>query len=284
MAFQGFYCKIGLLTLSYWQSMAIFFNLDPVAFTILGVGIRWYGLCFATGVWLVCTCLEYDRSFQSLFSSKKQFEHFIFALLIGVLLGAKAGYLLFYTPSYAFWSTLFSPAGLSFHGALLGLILSLLGFSYQVKIPFIKLTDKIAEYVPLGLFLGRIGNFLNSELWGRATGSSWGFIFQRTDPLLLTRHPSQLYEACAEGLLLWTMLQLIRIRYPYDGMMSSSFLVLYGLLRAIIEHWREPDQHLGLFFFSLTMGQILCLVMILLGFALMRVYRVIDCKNQTVVD
>jgi phosphatidylglycerol:prolipoprotein diacylglycerol transferase len=225
--------------------MLFHFNLDPVAITVAGLSIHWYGLCFATGVWIVCFLLESDHSFQCLFKSKKQLDSFILVLLIGTMIGAKLGYLAFYTPQHLLFETLFSLSGLSFHGAVMGVVLAIFIFSAHSQIAFIRLTDRAAFYTPLGLFFGRIGNFLNSELWGRPTGEPWGIIFEKTDKLLLPRHPSQLYEAFGEGLLLWILLRAISKRYKFDGLLSSSFMIGYGLLRLIIEQWRQPDAHIG---------------------------------------
>jgi phosphatidylglycerol:prolipoprotein diacylglycerol transferase len=161
--------------------MLFHFNLNPVAIKIAGLSIHWYGLCFATGVWIVCFLLERDNSFQSLFKSKKQLDAFILLLLIGTIIGAKLGYLVFYTPQHLFLQTLCSASGLSFHGAVIGVVVAIFIFSLHSKIAFIRLTDRAALYTPLGLFFGRIGNFLNSELWGRPTGGQWGIIFEKTD-------------------------------------------------------------------------------------------------------
>jgi phosphatidylglycerol:prolipoprotein diacylglycerol transferase len=249
--------------------MIVVFNFDPVALQLYGLTLYWYGICFAFGVWVVCTGLESDKKLRSLLVSKKEFDHFITLLLIGVLFGAKLGYLFFYTPLHLFPAILCSPAGLSFHGAVCGAIIAILGFSYRYHLSFIQLIDQVAYHIPKGLFFGRIGNFLNSELWGRPTESNWGVIFQRTDSLMVPRYPSQLYEALGEGLVLWWLLSFIRKRYPYDGAISSFFLIGYGLVRFIIEQWRQPDYQVGFVLGLLTMGQILCSIMIFFGIVLL---------------
>jgi phosphatidylglycerol:prolipoprotein diacylglycerol transferase len=154
---------------------------------------------------------------------------------------------------------------LSFHGGLLGVILSLLVFCKRKEIEFLRLMDGVALSMPIGLGLVRIGNFLNGELYGRATNGEWGFVFP-TDPFGLLRHPSQLYESFGEGLVLFVILLIISKFTKIKGIVSSCFLIFYGLIRFIIEFYRQPDAHIGYVAFdSLSMGQILCLPMILIG-------------------
>ena len=155
--------------------------------------------------------------------------------------------------------------GLSFHGGLMGVVISLFVFSKRKNIEFLRLIDGVALSMPIGLGLVRIGNFLNGELYGRPTDSEWGFIFP-TDPFGLLRHPSQLYESFGEGILLFVILMTVNKLTKINGIISSCFLIFYGLIRFIIEYYRQPDAHIGYVAFdSLSMGQILCIPMIVIG-------------------
>ena len=155
--------------------------------------------------------------------------------------------------------------GLSFHGGLIGVILALIIFCKKKNIPFLRLTDGVTLAMPIGLGIVRIGNFLNGELYGKATNGEWGFIFP-TDPFGLLRHPSQLYESFGEGLILFLLLFLINSKTNMKGIVSSFFLIFYGSIRFIIEFYRQPDSHMGYIAFdTLSMGQILCIPMIVMG-------------------
>ena len=183
--------------------------------------------------------------------------------------GGRIGYMFFYGTNQLISDPLslfyIWQGGLSFHGGLVGVILSLLLFCKRKKIEFLRLMDGVALSMPIGLGLVRIGNFLNGELYGKATNGEWGFIFP-TDPFGLLRHPSQLYESFGEGLVLFVILLIISKFTKIKGMVSSCFLIFYGLIRFIIEFYRQPDAHIGYVAFdSLSMGQILCLPMILIG-------------------
>ena len=159
--------------------------------------------------------------------------------------------------------------GLSFHGGLIGVLISLFVFSKKYSLSFLRLLDAVAIAMPIGLCLVRIGNFLNGELYGKATNGDWGFIFP-TDPFGILRHPSQLYESFGEGLVLFVILFLISTKTNIKGMVSSSFLIFYGSIRFIIELFRQPDAHMGYIAFdSLSMGQLLCIPMIIAGFLIL---------------
>jgi phosphatidylglycerol:prolipoprotein diacylglycerol transferase len=158
--------------------------------------------------------------------------------------------------------------GLSFHGGLIGVIVSLYFYSYQHKISFLRLADSICAAMPIGLGLVRIGNFLNGELYGRPTDGTWGFIFP-TDPYGFTRHPSQLYEAVFEGLVLFMLLIFISAKSNKHGVISGSFLLAYGLIRFFIEYFRQPDSHMGFVALQLSMGQLLSIPMVIIGLILL---------------
>jgi phosphatidylglycerol:prolipoprotein diacylglycerol transferase len=187
--------------------------------------------------------------------------------------GGRIGYMVFYGTDQLINNPLSMffiwEGGLSFHGGLAGVFFSSMLFAKKFKIDFFRLTDAIALAMPIGLGLVRVGNFLNGELYGRATSGNWGFIFP-TDPLGLPRHPSQLYESFMEGIILFLILLLISKKTERTGIISASFLIFYGLIRFFIEFFRQPDFHIGYVFLdSLSMGQILCIPMILIGFIML---------------
>ena len=198
---------------------------------------------------------------------------FLYGLFFGAMIGGRIGYMLFYGTNqlindpfsiFYIWQ-----GGLSFHGGLLGVVISLIVFCKRKGIEFLRLMDSVALAMPIGLGLVRIGNFLNGELFGKPTNGDWGFIFP-TDPFGLLRHPSQLYESFGEGLVLFLILLLISQRNSVKGMVCSSFLIFYGSIRFIIEFFRQPDSHMGYIAFdSISMGQLLCIPMIFIGFLML---------------
>ena len=194
---------------------------------------------------------------------------FIYGLIFGAMAGGRIGYMLFYNLDQFFYNpfSLFFiwEGGLSFHGGLIGVIISSFIFSKRKKLSFLFIADNICISMPIGLGLVRIGNFLNGELYGRFTNANWGFIFP-TDPYQLPRHPSQLYESIGEGIILFLILKYISTKKVKKGVISSFFLIFYGLIRFIIEFYRQPDAHLGLVGLNVfSMGQILCLLMMIAG-------------------
>ena len=198
---------------------------------------------------------------------------FLYGLIFGAMIGGRIGYMFFYGTDqllndplslFYIWQ-----GGLSFHGGLAGVIFSTIVFSKRFKVDFFRLTDAITLAMPIGLGLVRIGNFLNGELYGRATSGEWGFIFP-TDPFGLPRHPSQLYESFFEGIVLFGVLAIINAKTSKRGIVSASFLILYGSTRFFIEFFRQPDAHIGFVALEwLSMGQLLCLPMIFAGFVLL---------------
>jgi phosphatidylglycerol:prolipoprotein diacylglycerol transferase len=198
---------------------------------------------------------------------------FLYGLIFGAMIGGRIGYMFFYGTDqlvndplslFYIWQ-----GGLSFHGGLAGVIVSTIIFSKKFQLDFFRLTDGITLAMPIGLGLVRIGNFLNGELYGRATSGEWGFIFP-TDPFGLPRHPSQLYESFFEGIILFVVLTIINKKTSRRGIVSASFLILYGLTRFFIEFFRQPDAHIGFVALEwLSMGQLLCMPMIFAGFVLL---------------
>ena len=247
-------------------------QIDPVAIALGPLKIHWYGLMYLIGIggawWLASRRLaRFDASWN-----KDKLSDLVFWVAMGVILGGRLGYVLFYDlPAY-----LAEPAkilriwegGMSFHGGLIGVMLATLWFGKRNGKSFFELMDFIAPLVPIGLGAGRIGNFINAELWGKATDVSWAMIFP-TDPQQLPRHPSQLYQFALEGVALFVILWFYS-RKPRPTMaVSGMFAACYGVFRFIVEFVRVPDAQLGYLAWGwLTMGQILCLPMILGGIGL----------------
>lgn len=255
------------------SSYFTFPQIDPIIFSIGPLSLRWYGLMylvgFAAAFWLAGVRLSRTNW------TKEQLSDLLFWGFLGVILGGRVGYVLFYQfelflddPLYLFkiWT-----GGMSFHGGLLGVIAALWWFSRKAKCTFLQVGDFIAPLVPIGLGAGRIGNFINAELWGRTTDVSWGVIFPGAGPL--PRHPSQLYEFALEGVVLFLILWLYSRKPRPIGAVSGLFLLGYGSFRFFVEFFREPDQHIGLyegaFSLGISQGQILSTPMILGGIALM---------------
>jgi phosphatidylglycerol:prolipoprotein diacylglycerol transferase len=196
----------------------------------------------------------------------------IFYTVAGVLIGGRLGYVLFYKPVSYFTHPLdivkIWDGGMSFHGGAIGVIIMLWWFSRRYHRSFVTVADLLVPMVPIGLALGRIGNFINGELWGRPADPSlpWAMVFPQVDST--PRHPSQLYEFLLEGVLLFVLLQLYDRRRPVAGCISGAFLLGYGVFRFICEHFREPDSFLGVLGLGLSMGQWLCVPMIIAGPAL----------------
>jgi phosphatidylglycerol---prolipoprotein diacylglyceryl transferase len=247
-------------------------ELNPIAISLGPIVIRWYSLAYIAGIlftlfWLK-TCNKKDR-----FMSNEAYDDWLFWAVLSVLFGGRIGYVLFYNPAYflsnplevlAFWQ-----GGMSFHGGLCGAIFGMWLFAKKHHINFFKLSDRLAVAAPVGLFFGRLANFINMELYGRVSGSSFGIIFPNAGDL--PRHPSQLYEAALEGLLLFVIMislySLTNFR-KYYGFLSGLFLALYGFFRMIIENFREPDEQIGFLFLETTMGQLLSLPLVFFGILL----------------
>jgi phosphatidylglycerol:prolipoprotein diacylglycerol transferase len=244
--------------------------IDPIALQLGPIAIRWYALAYIAGLvigWRVLMAL--GKRPGSGFTSV-QADNALVWVAGGVILGGRLGYVLFYKPGYY----LFHPqeilflwqGGMSFHGGMLGVVIAVIWYCRRNNIPLLRFADGLALVAPIGLFFGRIANFINGELWGRAADVSWAMVFPR-DPAQLPRHPSQLYQAALEGLILLVVLWALR-RHPraaQPGFLAGVFLAGYGVARIIGEFFREPDAHLGFFFTAITMGQILSLPMLLAG-------------------
>jgi len=244
--------------------------LDPVLVSIGPLTIRWYAVAYLAGFifgWWQCMRLARQNPSGP---SPKDYDDFLTWAVIGTVLGGRLGYILFYQPDHYLSRPLEAlkvwEGGMSFHGGMMGVILAALWFVRKRKIPFFAFSDLLACVVPIGLFFGRLANFVNGELFGRVTDVPWGMIFPRGGDL--PRHPSQFYEAGLEGFVLFVILFLLAripaIRQRY-GVLSGTFLALYGSFRFCAEFFREPDPQLGFLYAGATMGQILCLPMVLIG-------------------
>jgi phosphatidylglycerol:prolipoprotein diacylglycerol transferase len=266
---------------------------DPVAIWLGPFPIRWYGIMYLLAFvsFLLLGKEQLKKSFRFSGIYRKDLDDLLMYGIFGVILGGRLGYVVFYKPMYYFLHPLEIFAvwqgGMSFHGGLIGVILSLMIFAYnrpmlgrrkiirEFKLTFFSrffmITDFVAPLVPLGLMFGRLGNFINGELYGRVTDvqiMTWAIIFPQSGTLD-PRHPSQIYQAFGEGFLLFLILfNLQKIKSPI-GTISASFLIGYGFFRFIIEFFREPDSHLGFVFDYLTVGQLLCVPMVFLGILLL---------------
>jgi|TARA_B100001093_G_scaffold508869_1_gene571880 phosphatidylglycerol:prolipoprotein diacylglycerol transferase len=248
-----------------------FFN-NPSLIDIGPIKIQYYAITWLLSAVLIYLFLRDSKIVKEIGLDKDEVNDmvFLYGLFIGAMCGGRIGYMLFYGTNqlindplslFYIWQ-----GGLSFHGGLLGVIISLIVFCRKKNIEFLRLMDGVALAMPIGLGLVRIGNFLNGELFGKATNGEWGFIFP-TDPFGVLRHPSQLYESFAEGIILFLILLYISKRTEIKGMVCSSFLIFYGSIRFIIEFYRQPDAHIGYVAFdSISMGQLLCIPMIIIGF------------------
>jgi phosphatidylglycerol:prolipoprotein diacylglycerol transferase len=229
--------------------------------------IRWYGLMYIIGFIASNLLVKYQIRSRALKIEKKTVDDIYFALILGLILGARLGYVVFYNlreylqnplEIFALWH-----GGMSFHGGMIGMLLAGYYATKRKNVDFWLFSDLVAATAPIGLGLGRIGNFINGELYGRVTDVPWAMVFP--DGGGLPRHPSQLYEAIFEGIVLFIVLWVAKNRIVSRGLLTSLFLMLYGAIRFFIEFFREPDLQLGLIISLLTMGQILSISMIIAG-------------------
>ncbi len=242
-------------------------NLNPVAVEIFGLKIYWYSLSYLFGFifsYFYAKYLIFKRYFDFDFD---YFEDFLSWAVLAVILGGRTGYVIFYNLEFYINNPLdifkIWQGGMSFHGGLIGLVISIFLFSMKKKIEFFEISNLVAACAPLGIFLGRIANFINGELIGKPTNGDWGVLFSENDVL---RHPSQLYEAFFEGVIIFLIIFLfIKNKLNKSINMFALFLILYGLFRFSLEFFREPDIHIGYILFNLSMGQILSIPMFFLG-------------------
>jgi phosphatidylglycerol---prolipoprotein diacylglyceryl transferase len=242
-------------------------HINPDIVSIGPIHIRWYGAMYVLGFLAGYILIQKQKRSREIGLVGTVAQDFIFYLAIGLVVGARLGYVLFYQYNdYLFY--LKNPieiiatwrGGMSFHGGLIGAVIAGVMFSRRRHLPFWAIADSAIVTAPIGLGLGRIGNFINAELLGRPTDLPWAMVFPGGGPL--PRHPSQLYESIMEGLVLFIVLWTLRQRPFRDGMMVVFFVFFYGVFRFFMEFFREPDAHIGFLLGSLTMGQILCLSMV----------------------
>ncbi len=245
--------------------------IDPVLFRLGPLEVRWYGLMYLLGFVAGYFVIRSELKRKNGPIPVDQADDLLFYLILGLLVGARVGYVVFYNAKaylhapweiFAVWH-----GGMSFHGGLIGMVVAGFIFARLRGAPFMELADIGALSAPIGLMLGRLGNFINGELFGRVTTVPWGIVFPEGGPL--PRHPSQLYESFFEGPVLFLFLWWLKSRTKCHGEVLAAFLIGYGVLRFSIEFFREPDVQLGFIVYSLTMGQLLCIAMTLAGVGLL---------------
>ena len=249
-------------------------NISPIIFSIGGFALRWYSMAYLVGIiaawWAI---LRITKKYE-LNLTKQQIEDMIFFITLGIIIGGRLGYVIFYGQGF-FWHhplKIFAiwNGGMSFHGGAVGAALGLLYTAHSRKVDFWLLTDLAALFAPIGIFLGRLANFINDELWGRVTDVPWAVRFPSGG--FLPRHPSQLYEAFTEGLGILIILNLLWLCKPIRerrGIISALFIILYASFRILLEYFRQPDKQLGFLWEGFTMGQILSLPILVFGLGLL---------------
>lgn len=262
--------------------------IDPIIFEVGPFALRWYALAYIVGIVLAWRYMRHlvmqDRLWDaSRRPSPTDMDDFVVWGTFGIILGGRLGYVLFYNPGHylsnpseilAVWT-----GGMSFHGGFLGTVLAMVLFSRKREISIWRLFDLAGTAAPIGLFFGRLANFINSELWGRTTDVPWAFVFPTGGPE--PRHPSQLYEAALEGIVLFLVIRVLTHRFGLlkrPGFVAGAFACGYGIARCIVEFYRVPDAQIGYLSGFLTMGMLLSVPMILIGGIVM----VLSCKRSTV--
>ena len=242
-------------------------NFDPVAIQIFSIEIRWYSLAYIIGIllgWILS-----KRFFISNVELKEKFDDFLTFVILGIIIGGRLGYVILYNPNYYLDNLIdifkIWEGGMSFHGGLIGVVLASIYFAKKNNQNFFIYLDVVSIVAPIGIFFGRIANFINSELYGTETNLPWAVQFIKIDNLY--RHPTQLYEALFEGLILFLILIYLRNKglMKITGLMSGIFLICYSIFRFIIEFLRVPDEQVGYLLFNLTMGQIISCIFFLIG-------------------
>ncbi len=250
-------------------------DIDPIIFQIGPFALRWYALAYIAGLLMGMRYMMMMSARPALWPShplisQDDVSDLLLWVVLGVILGGRLGYVLFYNPAHylahpqyilAVWQ-----GGMSFHGGASGVFIAVVGFAYKRQLDWRALADMTSATAPIGLFFGRLANFINSELWGRTTDVPWAIVFPNGGPE--PRHPSQLYEAALEGALLFTVFAVVFWRFKglsRAGLLTGLFCLIYGASRFFIEFFRQPDAHIGFIWQWLTMGQLLCLPFLLIG-------------------
>lgn len=251
-------------------------NLDPVAISLFNIDIRWYSLAYIFGLIFSIQYGKFLITKNNFFKFEKDIlDDYLPYAILGIILGGRIGYILFYDLAFYIKNPIeifyIWQGGMSFHGGLVGIILISLYFVKKKQIDFYVFSDLLALISPIGLFLGRIANFINSELIGLPSNLPWSVIFIKIDQI--PRHPSQLYEALLEGIMLFLILNLIFKFKKIKGYVSAYFLILYSFFRIISEQFRLPDEHLGYVLGNLSMGSVLSIIILLIGIFILRDVR-----------
>ncbi|TMP26542.1 prolipoprotein diacylglyceryl transferase [Pseudoalteromonas rubra] len=246
-------------------------EIDPIIFSIGPLSVRWYGVMYLIGFAFAMWWANKEADKPNSGWTKDEVSDLLFYGMLGVILGGRIGYVLFYQFSHFLENPMYllriDQGGMSFHGGALGVIAGIFIFAWRFKKSPLAVGDFVVPMVPVGLLAGRIGNFINGELWGRATDVPWAVVFPTGGPV--ARHPSQLYEAFLEGLVLFIILIWYRKQARPAGSVAGLFLLGYGTFRFIVEYFREPDAHIGLYAGMISQGQILSLPMVIGGLGLM---------------
>ena len=256
--------------------MLVFPTINPIAFSIGPLQVHWYGLMYLLGFVSAWALAQWRVKHYQLNWTSEQIGDLIFFAALGVIIGGRLGYMLFYNAHQLIhqpWVALkLWEGGMSFHGGLLGVAVAVTAFCYKTKKSFWDVADFTAPLVPLGLAAGRAGNFINGELWGRVTDVPWGMVFPQVDSQV--RHPSQLYEFGLEGIILFIVIWWYADKPRPPGCVAAIFLIGYAICRLIIEFFREPDIQIGYLAFNwLTMGQLLSIPMLVIGVVLWWIKR-----------
>jgi len=272
---EGLLSEVCCPSLQEWQSIMVV-HLNPILIDLGPIQVSWYGLMYVLGFFASYLLVRYQMKKKDFGVSKLDVENLYFYLIVGLIIGARLGYVLFYDLKmylkdplevFAIWH-----GGMSFHGGLVGVLIVGILFSWKNKKSFWKIADLFIVTAPVGLGLGRIGNFINGELYGRVTHVPWAMIFA-TDKEQLPRHPSQLYESALEGGVLFLMLWFLKDRKLPDGGLLAVFFSVYGLFRFFLEFFRQPDPQLGFILGPFTMGQVLCFFMFVGGIVLFLILK-----------
>ena len=243
--------------------------IDPVAFSIFGLQIHWYGLLWIIGFFLArYVAVKFGKRILGKKNySVQRVKDLCYFSLLGAIIGGRLGYVFIYgldrLSEDFWWLFKLNQGGMSFHGGLIGVITAIYLYARFTKVNVVRYADVISLCAPIGLACGRFGNFINGELWGRATTMPWGIVFPQADDQ--ARHPSQLYEMLGEGILLFMLLEYVSRKKPIPGLISALFVGGYGLARFLVEYFREADAHMGYYWLNLSAGQLLSLPMIIVG-------------------
>ncbi len=260
-------------------------HIDPVLADFGTIQIRWYSLAYIFGIFLGAIYLQHLAKTIKLKLSQDFMDDFITSIILGIIIGGRLGFTLIYDPRYYLTNPIeilkVWDGGMSFHGGFIGFCIATLLVCRKHKVKAFAILDLAACCAPIGIFLGRIANFVNSELYGRKSNMPWAVIFPDVDSI--ARHPSQIYEALTEGLLLFIILNIALTKfklYKHQGVLSGLFCVLYSLFRFTVENFRQPDKQVGFVIYHLTMGQLLSIAMLIFGIAIIYKKASKSLKNR----